>query len=141
MDQDLKIIFIALVVAGILFVIVQSKRKRERDMPAGLEVFDESELPIVTLTDYHPRILGVAVLGSGTQSFTVPEFSNGAPFIFTSIAAPAAPQIDGVAVHMNNVTITSNGFTWETSSADQPGGQVFGNGVVVYGVGKENGGI
>lgn len=109
-------------------------------MPAGAEVLNEDGVVIVGLTDHHPRILGVRTMVEGSETVSVPEFSNGVPFVFTSfVNSLNSAYLEAGAIHASSVVTTSAGFTWSTTSKEalNTGMPSFGNGVAVYGVSNE----
>lgn len=75
-------------------------------MSFGLEVYDESGNPTLTLTDRVGRILGSVVSGTSAGSITVPALATGTPFYILR------SEWLGVTLCPPTVTISGTQISW-----------------------------
>lgn len=91
-------------------------------MPAGLEVYNEQGVNIVTITDRLQRVIGSLVANPGGGSISVPEFLQNTPFYFT-----VDNNSNGLGEFQTTPTININGSTLSWSGGSR-------SATVIYGV-------
>lgn len=93
-------------------------------MPAGLEVYNEQGVNIVTITDRLQRVIGSLVAHPGRQggSISVPEFLQNTPFYFI-----VDDNSNGLGEFQITPTISINGSTLSWSGGNR-------SVTVIYGV-------
>ena len=120
------VIYITIAVIILVAAIIFYRKKREKEMPAGLQVFDESGKVVVDMTSRTSKILGRVTVGENDGSLTDERLLDGNMW----------SQIESINLNIGymkwtygGLKITSNGSKLSWQHIDSSVGYVF-----IYGI-------